>query len=113
MGNEECSRTANFEPAGLPRSLPEATDQGFAGRGPFLAHVGGRLRSRAARRTSSAEPERCRPLLADAEAAENAIENVVGVDGPHDAPHFRQGQPNFSHDQLFAGARAIEFRGLR
>ena len=43
-------------------------------------------------------------LLADAEAGEDAVEDVVGVDAAGDAAQFVQGEADFGGDEFFAGA---------
>lgn len=45
-------------------------------------------------------------LLPDAKSAENAVENVVGVDGADDLPQFIQRQTQFGRHQFLAGSAA-------
>ena len=46
--------------------------------------------------------------LADAEAAEDPVQHVVGRDGTAHLAQFVQRQPNFRRDQLFALAQVVE-----
>lgn len=51
------------------------------------------------------------PLLADAEAAEDAVEEVVGVDGADDVGEFGEGVAEFESEEVLVGGVRREFEG--
>ena len=48
-------------------------------------------------------------LLANAESAEDAVKNIVGVDGASNLAEFVQSQPKLGSDQLFASSNGVKF----
>lgn len=48
------------------------------------------------------------PLFADAEFAEDAVEEVVGRGGAGDLGQRRQGEAEFGGDEIFASVRSVD-----
>ena len=84
---------------------------GFAAKGRILAPnllviCSNRAVSRSAPQFSWERIQTAHNLFADAESAEHAIENVVGVDGAHDLTQFPKGLAEFGGNELLSSSLA-------